>query len=94
MSSTAPWVLGLSASHNGAACLLKGQKIFVAVQEERLTRVKRQWIYGATRSLAAEYCLNFAGIRADDLSAVALSVTGSAADPEHDLKRNPLLSVT
>jgi len=92
MSSTAPWVLGLSASHNGAACLLKGQKIFVAVQEERLTRVKRQWIYGATRSLAAEYCLNFAGIRADDLSAVALSVTGSAADPEHDLKRNPLLS--
>jgi carbamoyltransferase len=92
MSSTAPWVLGLSASHNGAAFLLKGHEISVAVQEERLTRVKRQWIYGATRSLAAEYCLNFAGIRPDDLSAVALSVTGSARDPEHDLKRNPLLS--
>jgi carbamoyltransferase len=92
MPNAGPWILGLSASHNGAACLLKGHEIFVAVQEERLTRVKRQWIYGATRSLAAEYCLNFAGIRPDDLSAVALSVTGSATDPEHDLNRNPLLS--
>jgi carbamoyltransferase len=92
MPRAAPWILGLSASHNGAASLLKGDEIFVAVQEERLTRVKRQWIYGATRSLAAEYCLNFAGITPGDLTAVALSVTGSAADPEHHLNQNPLLS--
>ncbi len=37
MSSTdKPWVLGLSASHNGAACLLHGDRIVAAVQEERL----------------------------------------------------------
>ena len=87
-----PWILGLSASHNGAACLLKGSEIFVAVQEERLTRVKRQWIYGAERPLAVGYCLKFAGILPHDLSAIALSVTGSARDSKHNLLVNPLVA--
>jgi carbamoyltransferase len=92
--SREPWILGLSASHNGAACLLKGSEIFVAVQEERLTRVKRQWIYGAERPMAADYCLKFAGIQPHDLSAIALSVTGSARDPKHNLRGNPLLAAS
>jgi carbamoyltransferase len=91
MSKDLPWILGLSASHNGAACLLRGDEIVVAVQEERLTRVKRQWIYGAEHSLAADYCLRFAGIQPRDLSAIALSVTGSARDRQHDLRVNPLV---
>jgi hypothetical protein len=42
-----PWVLGISASHkNGAACLLRGDEIAVAIQEERLTRHKRHSIQG------------------------------------------------
>ncbi len=89
-----PWILGLSASHNGAACLLKGDEIFVAVQEERLTRFKRQWICGATEPLAANYCLSYAGIKPSDLSAIALSVTGSARDPQHDLRANPLVTTS
>jgi carbamoyltransferase len=92
MSKDLPWILGLSASHNGAACLLRGSEIFVAVQEERLTRVKRQWIYGAAHSLAAHYCLSFAGIQPHNLSAIALSVTGSARDPQHNLQLNPLVA--
>jgi carbamoyltransferase len=92
MAKDLPWILGLSASHNGAACLLRGDEIFVAVQEERLTRVKRQWIYGATHSVAANYCLNFAGIQPHDLTAIALSVTGSARDPQHNLQLNPLVT--
>jgi carbamoyltransferase len=91
MSKDSPWILGLSASHNGAACLLRGDEIFVAVQEERLTRVKRQWLFGGRQSLAANYCLSFAGIKPGDLAAIALSVTGSAKDPKHDLRSNPLL---
>lgn len=87
-----PWILGLSASHNGAACLLKGSEIFVAVQEERLARIKRQWIYGAEQPLAANYCLKFAGIKPQDLSAIALSVTGSARDAKHNLLVNPLVA--
>jgi len=46
-----PWVLGIAASHNGAACLLHGDEIVVAVQEERITRVKRPDL-GATPSHA------------------------------------------
>lgn len=87
-----PWIFGLSASHNGAACLLKGSEIFVAVQEERLARIKRQWIYGAEQPLAADYCLKFAGIQPQDLSAIALSVTGSARDAKHNLLVNPLVT--
>ena len=26
-----PWILGISASHNGSACLLKGAEIVVAI---------------------------------------------------------------
>lgn len=89
-----PWILGISASHNGAACLLKGDEIFAAVQEERLTRVKRQWIYGSKPSLAVAYCLSFAGIGPEDLSCVVLSVTGWAREPRHNLLRNPQLRLT
>ena len=88
-----PWILGISASHNGAACLLRGDEVFVAVQEERLTRVKRQWIYGSKSSMAVAYCLSFAGIRPEDLSCVVLSVTGWANDVRHNLLKNPQLQV-
>ena len=30
------WILGISASHNGSVCLLKGNEIVAAIQEERL----------------------------------------------------------
>ena len=36
-----PWVLGIGSSHNGAVCLLRGDEIVVAIQEERLLRFKR-----------------------------------------------------
>ena len=62
-SGNAPWIVGVGASHNGAVCLLKGNTIVVAIQEERLTRVKRDHIYGATPSKPLEYCLSAAGSR-------------------------------
>ena len=57
-----PWVLGLSASHNGAACLLHGDRIVAAVQEERLVGRKRARLHGARPSLAVRYCLDQGGI--------------------------------
>ena len=66
MSSTKkPWILGISASHNGAVCLLKGDEIIVAVQEERVLGAKRARLTLAHPSLAFNYCLQFAGIKAD-----------------------------
>jgi len=67
-----PWILGISASHNGSACLLRGDEIVVAIQEERLSRFKRHRILGAGPSHAVPYCLNYAGIEPRDLSLVVL----------------------
>ena len=66
-----PWVLGIgSGYHNGAACLLHGHEIVVAIQEERLTRIKRDRVRHGKRSLAIEYCLRAAGITPRDLDAI------------------------
>jgi carbamoyltransferase len=87
-----PWVLGISASpHNGAVCLLRGDEIVAAIQEERLSRIKRAALYGAYPSLAIEYCLDYAGIRPGDLSLVVCCVTNRAKAPEQDVSLNPIL---
>lgn len=93
MSQTKPWILGLSASHNGAACLLHGDEIVVAVQEERLSRQKRARLRGAAPALALRYCLEAAGIRPQDLSLVVVSAQGPLTAPEEDVHLNPLLRV-
>jgi carbamoyltransferase len=87
-----PWVLGVSASHNGSACLLKGDEIVVAIQEERLCRLKRQRIYGAGLSLAPSYCLDYAGIEPRELDMVVLCVQGRSKDPRHDIRLDPFLN--
>ncbi|HTQ81306.1 MAG TPA: carbamoyltransferase N-terminal domain-containing protein, partial [Thermoanaerobaculia bacterium] len=76
MAQGEPWVLGISNSHNGAVCLLHGDRIEVAIQEERLTRRKRHLIHGSLPTLAINYCLDYAGIKASDLSLVVSSVVG------------------
>lgn len=88
-----PWTLGISASHNGAVCLLKGDEIVAAIQEERLTRIKRDHIYGAEHSFSIAYCLDYAGIQPADLDMVVLSAVDSTDDPRHDLQRNALLKL-
>jgi len=72
---------------------LRGSEIIVAVQEERLSRIKRHRIYGAQRSLAVAYCLSAAGISAKDLSLVVLSGQRSNTSPEEDVHLNPQLQV-
>src|SRR5258708_1540523 len=86
-----PWVLGISASHNGACCLLRGDEIRVAIQGERLVGQKRRRIYGARPSVAVQYCLDTAGITVDDLDMIVLSTQGARDDPEQDLARHPEL---
>ncbi|MBF0543922.1 MAG: transferase [Candidatus Riflebacteria bacterium] len=61
------YVLGTSLSHNGSACLLKDGKIVVAIEKERITKVKNA---GGNDSMAIVYCLNAAGINFDDLDLI------------------------
>ena len=91
MVASEPWVLGISNSHNGAVCLLKGERIVVAIQEERLSRRKRHVTHGALPSLAINYCLGYAGIQPRDLSLVVNSAVGPATIPIEDATLNPLL---
>ena len=90
----ATWVLGISASHNGAVCLLRDDEIVVAVQEERLSRFKRQRIHGAEPSRALAYCLDYAGITTDDLSLAVVCLQGRAGDAKHAVEANPALRRT
>lgn len=89
--SDAPWVLGISASHNGAVCLLRGDEVVVAVQEERLSGLKRHRIYGSSETLSLPYCLAYAGISPADLDLVVLCVGGRAGHPSQDPARSPQL---
>lgn len=67
---TEPWVLGVNTSHHhGSMCLLKGSEIVVAIQEERLTRRKRDALRGL-KPLSLNYCLEYAEISAADLNLV------------------------
>lgn len=92
-SSSNPWVLGLSASHNGAACLLHGNRIVAAVQEERLVGKKRARLQGASPSLAVQYCLDQGGIVAADLDLVVLCAQADVHLPENEISANPMLNV-
>jgi carbamoyltransferase len=88
---TAPWILGISASHNGAFCLLHGDELVVAIQEERLVRRKRSRVHGARSSVALRYCLDAAGIEVGDLSMIALSAQGPCDSVDNDLSLHPEL---
>jgi len=92
MSSVRPWVLGISASHNGGCCLLHGDELTVAIQEERLSRWKRHKVYPGQPFLSLNYCLEAAGITVRDLDAVAICAQGHASAEANDPRANPALA--
>jgi carbamoyltransferase len=92
-SRAKPWILGIASSHNGGACLLRGDEIVVAIQEERLTREKRAEHRAAHDTLAVRYCLEYAGISPRHLNAISVCCSRSMDHPEEDVNINPLLHV-
>jgi carbamoyltransferase len=91
MSKTSPWILGISSSHNASVCLLKGEEIVVAIQEERLTRFKRHKTFGSQRTAALEYCLDYAAIKPADVEAVVH--VGTTNNAKQNVRNNPYLNV-
>lgn len=91
-SEKCPWIVGISASpHNGAVCLLKGDRIVVAIQEERIRRKKRAGVFMSRGSLALQYCMAAAKIAAEDLALVVYSSPNSLRSDAQDIARNPIL---
>jgi carbamoyltransferase len=98
MFGAKPWILGTSSAfHNGAACLLHGDKIVAAIQEERLSRVKRERLFldrTDRPSRAIDYCLAAAGIKPTDLDCVVDStIVAPSESPEAALRNSHILRV-
>ena len=63
------YILGISCFyHDSAACLIKNGEVIAAAQEERFTRKKHDEDFPTE---AITYCLEFAGIKAEDLKCIA-----------------------
>jgi predicted NodU family carbamoyl transferase len=61
------YVLGTGLSHNGSACLLRDGQVAVAIEKERITRVKHD---GSNDTAAIRYCLETEGIAIEDLAVI------------------------
>ncbi|MBL0145737.1 MAG: transferase [Chitinophagaceae bacterium] len=61
------YVLGTGLSHDGSSCLLKDGEIVVAIEKERVSRIKHD---GGNDTLTVQYCLDAAGITLNDISLV------------------------
>lgn len=69
MKEKETYILGISAFyHDSAACIVKNGQILAAAQEERFSRKKHDHRFP---KLAIKFCLDYAGIKAKDLSLVA-----------------------
>lgn len=74
------YILGTGLSHDGSTALLKNGKILVAIEKERLSRVKHD---GFNDLDTVKYCLDFAGIKPSDLTFIV-----QAANFENDIPPN------
>lgn len=61
------YVLGTSLSHDGSACLLRDGQVAVAIEKERVTRIKHD---GGNDTAAIRYCLETEGIAIEDLALI------------------------
>jgi len=61
------YVLGTGLSHDGSACLLRDGQVAVAIEKERITRIKHD---GGNDTAAIRYCLDTEGIAIEDLALV------------------------
>jgi carbamoyltransferase len=87
-----PWVLGISCSHNGSACLLHGDEIVAAVQDERILRYKRRATNARFVKYCVRYCLETGGIRPEDLQLIVYSITrGNGPEAYDDIFLNEYL---
>jgi carbamoyltransferase len=79
------YILGINAYHGGAsACLIADGRLIAAAEEERFTRVK---YWAGFPILAIEYVLSEAGITAQDLDHIGISI-----DPKANLMQKALFA--
>ncbi|MDI6103342.1 carbamoyltransferase C-terminal domain-containing protein [Actinoplanes sp. NEAU-A12] len=81
--------MGIACSHNSAVALVRDGRVVVAVQTERLVRIKRhpfrmsRMPVEAARAIA--YCLRYAGIDLPDLAKIAVCTPWAVSEPRFDV---------
>lgn len=75
------YVLGTGLSHDGSACLLRDGRVEVAIEKERITRIKHD---GMNDSAAILYCLDAAGITINDIALVVQNANFSMLKSGND----------
>lgn len=78
------YILGTGLSHDGSSCLMKDGKIIVAIEKERLTKIKHD---GYNDNATIRYCLDAAGITFDDIDLVVEKNTINLAHDSEDVER-------
>ncbi|CAM4001953.1 carbamoyltransferase C-terminal domain-containing protein [Flavobacterium cucumis] len=73
------YIIGTGLSHNGSAVLLKDGRICIAIEKERLTRIKHD---GGNDALAIKYCLEAEGIKLSDVSLVVQTANFDIPNPK------------
>lgn len=66
-------IVGVSASHDASACLIRDGRLEVAIQLERLTRKRRDGAGYLRSKDAIEYCLKSAGLQVKDVDLFAFN---------------------
>lgn len=75
--------INYSQMHDSAACITRDGQVLFAVAEERLSRVKHDARFPV---LAVRACMDFAGVRPDQLDFVCFGWPPATAALRHDLK--------
>ena len=87
-------VLGLNAFHaDSAAALVIDGQLVAAAEEERFRRIKH---WAGFPSLAINYCLDYAGLKLSDVSAIAVNTDPKTARGQrllYAIKQRPSLSL-
>ena len=63
------YTLGLATMGNSSACIFKGNELLVAIEEERITRIKND---GGFPIESIKECLNILGISIEDISDICV----------------------
>jgi carbamoyltransferase len=75
--------INYSEMHDSSACIVRDGEVLFAIAEERLTRVKHDARFP---ELSIRACLDFAGVRSEELNCVCFGWPPAAAALRHDLK--------
>lgn len=88
-----PLILGIDATREGGACLLRGSQVVVGIKEERLSRVEGDPVHASRPFLALRYCCDVADIETPQVDLVVCRADGPPGEWPHDITLNPDLRI-